>query len=75
MKADDQVGNHRRIDNFHPIVSISTSRPNDKTQHAIPSRQPTIHGSHETIERSKTYTRPSTNGGCHPEFTGFDEGA
>lgn len=74
MKADDQVGYHRRIDNLDPIMSIPTSCPNDKTQYPIPIRQPPIHRLDETSERGKTDTRSSTNGCCHPELAGFDEG-
>ena len=75
MKADDQVGNNRRIDHLDPIMSIPTSRPNDKTQYPIPIRQPPIHRSDETSKRSQTDTRSSTNGCRHPELAGFDEGA
>jgi hypothetical protein len=74
MKADDQVGYHRRIDNFDPIMSLPTSCPNDKTQYPIPIRQPPIHSFDETSKRSKTDTRPSTNGCRYPELAGFDEG-
>jgi hypothetical protein len=73
-KADHQVGYHRRIDNLDPIMSIPTSRPNDKTQYPIPIRQPSIHRLDETIERGQTDTRPSANGCRHPELAGLDEG-
>jgi len=74
MKADDQVGNNRRIDDFDPIMSLPTSRPNDKTQYPISIRQSPIYGSHEASERSKTDPRPSTDGCRYPELAGIDEG-
>jgi hypothetical protein len=74
VKADDQVGNNRRIDHLDPIMSIPTSRPNDKTQYPIPIRQPPIHRLDETSKRSKADTRPSTNGCGHPKLARFDEG-
>jgi YidC/Oxa1 family membrane protein insertase len=45
-----QVGNNRRVDHFNSTVSLPLSRPNDKTQHPIPSRQSSIHRPHETSE-------------------------
>ena len=48
ITANDQVGNHCCLDNFHSTMSLPTRRPNDKAQHPIPIRQPPIHRPHET---------------------------
>jgi len=68
------VGYHRRIDDLDSIMSVPTSRPNDKTQHPIPIRQPSIHRLDETSQRSKTDTRSSPNGSRHSEPAGLNEG-